>query len=262
MPNCRQLQHVATHKPDVLFSILKQIQSDADISCIQVADDDVSSCGEEHDDIIIQADDDVTVVEETMVGPSAAELESCKELIQFDHIYHKPTTSSQGQGQMSEVKLNPEPEVIQLVTQNEVIPSPQDMPPAPILDNALTEGDNTLIDIDDLLDLSSFNWDTMNNLDFEALTETSDITTSNIAPCTKPITEAIFPKTNSVNLNITSSVPLPPHVDMVSDYPSPTRSPLNDSVYGSDLGSPLSDDTSSFDHLWEDSFTELFPSLA
>merc|ERR1712004_710277 len=149
---------------------------------------------------------------------------------------------------------------------NEVICSSQDIS-TPVTDNSYTDNDTSLIDIDELLDLSSFNWDSMNNLDLEALTASSDnpdnITPSNIAPCTKSDTPvSILPKTNTVNVNITSSVPAPPQIDLSTDSYSLTTSPLNVSVYGSDMGSPLSDDTSSFDHLFEDSFTELFPSLA
>jgi len=264
MPNCRQLQRVATHKPDVLFSILKQIQTDANVSLIEVSADDGG------DDDIIAGSDDIIISEEEsepagLVGPTAAELESCKELIQFDHIYHKPTSTSPQQGQMSEVvevKIDPESES-EAVAQNEVICSSQDIS-TPVTDNSYT--DNALIDIDELLDLSSFNWDSMNNLDLEALTASSDtdnITPSNIAPCTKSNTSvSILPKTNTVNVNITSSAPAPPQIDLSTDSYSLITSPLNDSVYGSDMGSPLSDDTSSFDHLFEDSFTELFPSLA
>jgi len=179
MPNCRQLQRVATHKPDVLFSILKQIQTDANVSLIEVSADDGG------DDDIIAGSDDIIISEEEsepagLVGPTAAELESCKELIQFDHIYHKPTSTSPQQGQMSEVvevKIDPESES-EAVAQNEVICSSQDIS-TPVTDNSYT--DNALIDIDELLDLSSFNWDSMNNLDFEALTASSD-NPDNITP--------------------------------------------------------------------------------
>jgi len=272
VPNCRQLQRVATHKPDVLFSILKQIQSDASLNVIEVSADDGG------DDDIITGSDDIIIAEEGgvssgLVGPTAAELESCQELIQFgDHVYHKPTcTSPQPQGQtpevmseVVEVKIDPdtEPEDIQshAAAQNEFICS-QDVT-SPDTENT----DSDLVDIDELLDLSSFNWDSMNNLDFvEALTaaSSSDITAPDAAPCTtKSNAVSLLPKTNTVNVNITSSVAEPPQMDLSADSYTLTTSPLGDSVYGSDLGSPLSDDTSSFDHLFEDSFTELFPSLA
>jgi len=267
VPSCRQLQRVAPHKPDVLFSILKQIQTDANVSLIEVTADNGDN-GEGVDDIITGDDDDVIIssegeeCESYVVGPTAAELESCQELIQFDHIYHKWTSASpqgQDQGQMQseviEVKVDPESQESQDII-------------TPIADSSCTENinENALIsDIDELLDLSSFNWESMNNIDIEALTSAANdtITTTNIAPCTKTAPVSILPKTNTVKVNITSSVPAAPsQLDLSADSYSLTTSPLNDSVYGSDLGSPLSDDTASFDHLFEDSFTELFPSLA
>jgi len=273
VPSCRQLQRLAPHKPDVLFSILKQIQTDANVSLIEVSADN-GDVGEGVDDIITGDEDDVIITSEGeecksyVVGPTAAELESCQELIQFDHIYHKSTSANpqgQDQGQMQseviEVKVDPESQ------ESEVIP--QDIL-TPIADSSTyTENiqENALIsDIDELLDLSSFNWDSMNNIDIEALTSAANdsISTTNIqAPCTKPPPVSILPKKNTVNVNITSSLPAAPsQLDLSADSYSLTTSPLNDSVYGSDLGSPLSDDTASFDHLFEDSFTELFPSLA
>jgi len=274
VPSCRQLQRLAPHKPDVLFSILKQIQTDANVSLIEVSADN-GDVGEGVDDIITGDEDDVIITSEGeecksyVVGPTAAELESCQELIQFDHIYHKSTSANpqgQDQGQMQseviEVKVDPESQ------ESEVIP--QDIL-TPIADSSTYTEDvneNALIsDIDELLDLSSFNWDSMNNIDIEALTSAANdsITATNITPYSKPAPAAvsILPKTNTVKVNITSSLPAAPsQLDLSADSYSLTTSPLNDSVYGSDLGSPLSDDTASFDHLFEDSFTELFPSLA
>lgn len=272
MPGGDQLHRVATHsKPDVLLSILKQIQADASVNLVEI---DSISGGEP------SGDDAQTVAEETtspdvMVGPTAIELESVKELIQFDHIYYKPT-SPKGQGQPSTFVEGHVPEDIEVEIDSEVMTSSSE-------DDS--NSDTALLDIDELLDLTSFNWDSMNHFDFDALTESNDaltessdaLTESNdiapvessditpvtliTAPITKPTTE---PKSNAVNVNITTSCPAPSYVDFAPDYGLVHSPLLNDSVYGSDLseiGSPQSD-MSTIDDLWGDTFTELFPSLA
>jgi len=120
---------------------------------------------------------------------------------------------------------------------------------------------DNLLDIDELLDLSNFNWDSMNNFDFESLTDTAeDVATS--------VFKSDSQSGQSVNVNITATSTLPDSSGyaVIADASSPlsvmaASSPLNDSVYGSDLGSPAQSEAS-IDDLWEESFTELFPSLA
>merc|ERR1712038_1604165 len=112
----------------------KQIQTDANVSLIKVTTDNGDN-GEGGDDIITGDGDDVIIssegeeCESYVVGPTAAELESCQELIQFDHIYHKSTSASpqgQDQGQMQseviEVKVDPESQESEVIPQDILTP--------------------------------------------------------------------------------------------------------------------------------------------
>jgi len=269
----RSLHNLAPHrKPDVLYSILKQIQADASSKLV---DNNPDSNPAEYDEI--------TVVEETpspsntvCLGPSATELESVKELIQFDHIYYKPaTTASQPHVELGQVCENTEIHIVtdselptissmdtalpeSLAPEEAVMPIHTDTPvmPGPIHTDtpALQSVIDNLLDIDELLDLSNFNWDSMNNFDFESLTDTSE----DVAPS---VCKSDSQSRQSVHVNITATSTLPD----TSGYAvmADASSPLNDSVYGdsSDLGSPVQSEAS-IDDLWEESFTELFPSLA
>jgi len=134
------------------------------------------------------------------------------------------------------------------------------------------------LDIDELL-FSSFNWEKMSwDLDSLATATQAAVDSSNTVSESKPptcptSTSELSPepaKVNTVNVITTTNIcPPQDHPECPLGFDEVTHGldqPVirKDSGYGSELseaGSPMSSVSSGFEDLWEESLTELFPSL-
>ena len=189
------------------------------------------------------------ITSEQVVGPSTAELDSINELIHFDHIYYKPPVSV------------PEPMAVensQNVAPIIVIPDEDETSvnlPSP---TSSIEGNN--------VPMSEFS----ESIDFNDFDVIEELINQDLLPSDN--TAEILPSDNTSKA-CKSGLAI---IDSLGEslYMSPnfkgltvprTIGSLSDSGY-SDMGSPRSD-ISSLDsscqeeEMWEESFTELFPSL-
>lgn len=245
-----------------------------------------------------------------MVGPSAAELESLKELIHFDHEYFKVDSSTPCLSQTkspsqsvnsgaSSVQCNPGH--IPATTAGDpslTVKQESTTTQAIVADNHHTDGSldqSEPVNVSEL-DLASFLQQNMDSLmDLEALL----VAENEPMECDSSINSEDTPHVSQYNDtsladyvnkvepvwdSSQSSSPVNADIlnfeDDVHSRLSPCQflqepfltkssvSTLADSGYGSeisDVGSPASDSSAMFgdqDGLWEESFTELFPSLA
>ena len=223
-----------------------------------------------------------------VVGPTPAELESLKDLIKFDHIYYKTPKSTdlaEQDGKMVVVSL-PEPVESDDIDQPDTMESEVEISSSPqiVLDEDVMDlmDYETVASLSKLLDLDSF---LQGNLaeepaltDMAATTTTSDEMTKE-TPCvisqdTQPTITLTCPSRKrkaSLSSNDSSSTGNTPSLTVLGsddvfgmDASSPLMGNHSDSGYGSDMYamSPNSDASSLLgDDIWEDSFTELFPSL-
>lgn len=228
--------------------------------------------------------------EADLVGPTSTELESFKELMQFDHVYFKPQpkgkTNSNDQIIVSRRNL----ESVQKVTENgsnmknvqivitSDLPGPQCVKSDLVSKNSEINSFETInIDDYDSEMLNSLNFDLLDDLEniLKADTEGMSCPKNNCLQSQKKVQDVVKScgqKRKASQLEIeaivdtlTSDVPdkaMSDDSDYLSDIPSPynacspysvldSSSPLNDT----NIESPLADST------WEESFTELFPDL-
>ena len=233
-----------------------------------------------------------------VVGPTAAELESLKELIQFDHEYYKsepPTmnvsqyndkpqsnlsqVTTSGTAKMTESKCVTSSKVPSATESNSEnaanVASFQNstntvMPSESELEKYLERNFESLVDLNALLEESQ-----VGGLDQVASVSSEDKTihmnSESVLVTGRSVKEVnerlnLQPEVISFSDDLTSVIPYSPLQSLVDDEAS-LKTSISDSAYSSDLSdvnSPKSD-TSLFeesDILWEESFTELFPSLA
>jgi len=226
------------------------------------------------------------------VGPTATELESIKELIQFDHEYYKTESSiinsaQQGVTILKKIAPKSNQKIFSIPAQDAIMES--------VIEPVNLEDENETVCYAEL-DLASYLQENMGSLmDLESLLGASEIPDSSAAvtdACSED--EAVYspqnpPKSGTQTedqfTDSTSKMDINLDLDMFNFSEDlildPMQSPvhslneelpikpvpsLSDSAYGSDLsdvGSPRSDH-SIFDQdtIWHESFTELFPSLA
>jgi len=235
-----------------------------------------------------------------VVGPTPAELESLNELINFDHIYYKPAIPVIPKQESTELEPIIG-DTIEIISDDdsqdcEELPSSSDTHVICDTSRVSNESQNLVenvhssdsssgltsdipLDIEGLLDFSSINWDNM-SLDLDALASlTSDATqdiSMNICQPPESAVNSTSPeeylskptKLNNVNVNITSDIFTPNDhrlnlgdVTQGLDQHITIKEELGYGSEFSDAGSPMSSVSSHIDDLWEDSFTELFPSL-
>lgn len=243
----------------------------------------------------------------TVVGPTATELESIKELINFDHIYYKVPSGAYTDSVQEE---KPKSVYVSVTVAAEPITVQQQQVATPLVSSStnqntkediidLTQPQLDLpmdVNINDLLDMSSWN----ELMDIDDLLQRDLATTAEVKATTVTNTPVIAPATNisggvsliSKDSSIATSSkhqkslisrrkrkaeePITLETDnFITDHGLLSPSLLSfdsemsynneTSGYGSDLsdiGSPKSDISSALsDDLWEESFTELFPSL-
>lgn len=249
------------------------------------------------------ADKDCHATESTasLVGPTTAELESCKELIQFDHVYYKPPTTV---ATTSGVHAHQLP-VVQVPghhgQQSLLKPTPASGNSCKMecdIDTKVTSIPGCVSDMDfelninDIMELSN----SLEQLgDLEALLK--DDTKDRCPPQPEPMPQAVDMKqeeevivipdeeptpkqletchrdtkmeTNVISILDTSDLCVPDasyellsHLELHTAGRTSTESGCSSEL--SDALSPKSDISSmqdDSDNMWEDSFTELFPSL-
>ncbi len=286
---------------DVLLGLFEQFTAENEES--SSSDESSSSAGSsvQREDAISASVGEAGVV--TVVGPTATELESLNELIRFDHVYYKATTSSpetvelspvaadatspppslqttSGEAAVSVVKrLKPKP---QATTTQQQQQQPQLLLPTITLDDELSqESLARLLDLNSILeeDLLKQNDETLHmpalaSPEIAAPDNNTADTTGCIAVSkdtlqvpTDKLQSRKRKRQSSVNgYNLSQNTSLSPRAArLCSDDIMEELSPLYDSFYGSDVSdalSPRSDVTSPLGtDGWEESFTELFPSL-
>jgi len=177
-----------------------------------------------------------------MVGSSAKELESLNELIKFDHVYHKTQPAPRSIVAMDTIQQQQALPVTTAATTNNTVPTVS----VPSYD----DDNNGTLSLNDIESLANF----LNEDLLSMVTNICDISKESGNSGAIDATQ---------NSNMHKSIP-PPLTHMP---PVNTLSPgsYSDSGYSdlSDAASPRSDISSalSSDELWEESFTELFPSL-
>lgn len=236
-----------------------------------------------------------------MVGPSSKELESFKELMQFDHVYFKPQpkgkTNSSGQLKVSPNVLNKvkNESSIRKVTENGnnvknvqiVITS--DLPDVQYVKESdlIVPSQNSESNGMETINVDEYDSDMLNNLNFDLLEDLENILKADTDGLACPNNNYLQSqkdknglvvneknrqgqkrKTSEIETIVDTlkcNVPdkeLTVDSDYVSDIPSPYSA---SSPYSSQsLGSPLSDtniESPLTDSVWEESFTELFPDL-
>lgn len=228
-----------------------------------------------------------------MVGPSTEELDSFNELIHFDHIYYKtsdpnaappPAPETQNNPAVKTVKNNAQPKTVSIVkprVHNTPVQNHQ-------LDEIKTElNDDVCLDIDET-DLASLASQLEEIIDFDAIMNSDVVRTkSKVATSDSSCVLGLAdPTPNVISVDNVSAAPrkrkhdeistpglveslsFPDSMDDLGHVFSPPHPAQSESGYSSDLsdmGSPKSDisvDTAlGPDSLWEDSLSELFPSL-
>lgn len=235
-----------------------------------------------------------------MVGPTAAELESLKELIQFDHEYIKPVqvnfvpanTKAVAAPTKSVVKCNKPKKMVSVI--NVGVSNDQTEPVNSISQQTVTPAQDVSLDLPEFFesDILNFNTDLIKDLDLDKLLtggiidneipaevskpplqqqqqpiscsisqdnprkrKCSDVTDSSTAKCSKPIMQSATD--DFCFQTVVKFDDIFTHSDNVIQQ-SESVSEL------SEAGSPasvVSSSSSSHDDLWEESFSELFPTL-
>lgn len=233
-----------------------------------------------------------------MVGPTAAELESIKELIQFDHEYYKSEPPAMNVSQCNNkpqrnfsqnttsgsVKLTDSKFVTNQSVTCSTVSSPQNANTVTCFKNAATTVMPSESDLEKYLER---NLESL--MDLNVLLEESQVGDPNhmVSVCSedksvpmnddnklvtgileKEVDEKLNfkPEVISFSDDLTSVMPCSPLQSLVDDEAN-LKTSASDSAYSSDLSdmnSPKSDALwfEESDILWEESFTELFPSLA
>jgi hypothetical protein len=248
-----------------------------------------------------------------VVGPTTAELESLKELIQFDHEYYKSESpilvvsqqevksvqkicpkivkSKENNSEMVSIGEPPEDVDTKLCTKVTVSVTPPASNKDIISMDTTTSPDPLSWSETDLTDYFQNNLESL--MDLNCLLEESQLSNSDcvvsvysedeLAHDTMAVNTETAKSNSTVDsikvneFNLDSNMlqlgedmysPLPPSpIQSLVDTEFLAHKAISDSAYGSDLsdiGSPKSD-VSLFDEhdaSWEESFTELFPSLA
>lgn len=249
-----------------LLSIVQQINSKPET--------DVASKGSESSIITAQGNTPKITANSGLVGPTSAELESINELIKFDHVYYKHESSSVETGlekPTQAVKTNSQTKVNIHVTQD----IPNDIT---IDDSVKTEPELCAIDMIDETDLNDINLELLKDIenligiDFQDQIEQDSFESiSQNGQCVKSKQEVLVTKDTSSNRKRKRSEDASP-LSVTDMYESTDKlgqeaSVFNDSEFGSDFsdvcspyGSDISGDLN--DNPWEESFMELFPTLA
>ncbi len=242
-----------------------------------------------------------TDVQVKVVGPTTAELESINELIKFDHIYYKTPDSANKDNVVNVVKEEePKNVSVSVTVAAQPITSVQQQVTTPSAScptnqskevSGLTTPQLDLpVDINDLLDLSTDSWNQLIDLDVllqGELNLTAEVTAATVTDTCVTATntkssvsliskdksivknsssrkrKAVEPISMETNSVITNDQLLSPDSRLNFDMDLTSQSsPFSESCYSSDIGSPKSDISSALgDDIWEESFTELFPSL-
>lgn len=183
------------------------------------------------------------------MGPTPEELESFNELIQFDHVYFKPAAVKKN---ISIIKPSVKAHCLQKESTCTAIKKEKDTLQIPEDDLAtLSQTLEELIDLDSLVESSSpvtFN-SVDNNRKRKAQTDIAPVVQKKSQSCFPPLTHSSSLFHGSDHFGLEASL-------------SPVAS---ESGYCSDsiVGSPKSEVSSDLglDNAWEESFSELFPSL-
>lgn len=200
-------------------------------------------------------------VKDKVVGPTPEELESFNELIQFDHVYFKPSAPVQASSPSIKKNISILKPSVKAHCQKEVPASTQ---PETTLSLDIPEEDlaNLSQTLDELIDFDSLVADdckpqVLNSVDNRKRKASSAIETPVVKKhCAISDSSHEFFSANEQHFGLESSLS-PIHALNVaesgysSDSSGPIASPKSDTS-SSDLG---------LENSWEESFSELFPSL-
>lgn len=247
-----------------LLSIVQQISSKPDT--------DGASRGSDSSILTAQGNTPKITASSGVVGPTSAELESINELIKFDHVYYKHESSSVETGlEKPVVKTNSQTKVNVHITQE--IPTE-----ISIEESVKTEPELSAIDMINETDLNDINLELLKDIenligiDFQDQIEQDSFDSiSQNGQCVKSKQEVSVTKDTSLNRKRKRSEDASP-LSVTDMYESTDKlgqetSIFKDSEFGSDFsdvcspyGSDISGDLN--DNPWEESFMELFPTLA
>ncbi len=251
-------------QPDVFLGLLEQLQADN-------ASDEPGTPG---GPFIQQPDTEHTAVPADVVGPTAEELESFNELMKFDHgdhVYHKATPAGLTTSRATSAQSAAAGETAVRATDEQGSNQPTIVLQIPDVDLS-QEAFDRLFDLDSILEAD------LKQNEASALTPVSS-TTAPVVDCVSVSKDSLSVPTvtglKSRKRKMSDSKPSeavcfglsPRHQRLASDdIPSFDEMSLSPEYsYSSDLSdalSPRSDASSPLaDSGWEDSFTELFPSL-
>ena len=237
----------------------------------------------------------------SVVGPTTAELESCKELIQFDHVYYKaPSSVHIHQPPVAQAPCRQAQQSLLKPIASESSRMSSDV------DRTISDVDRTISDVDTMLTSSgvgSMMDFELNINDFMELSDSLDqlgelealLDDDLCSPCQPESVlqtadvkqeyelivipdddeEETTPKhcksdckkeTDAITVLETSEICVPDESYELLSHLERQSTSSNESGYSSDLSdvspkSEISSTQSESDYLWEDSFTELFPSL-
>ena len=211
-----------------------------------------------------------SILADAVVGPTTEELESLKELIRFDHVYNKQPANGavvkeEGEGAMISVQG-----VITDITKglDEVVDTGVEFPEGFIdmLDtDSIVDLDNLLKTLETAVQPLQLSGDAVSMVLGDTPSPVSTVLDDTPPPCIDSISSKPCHVTSSSSSSTRKTSEL-------SDLPEPygsldsglTQSLFDDSDYSSDVSSPLSTVSANLEDdsgLWEDSFSELFPSL-
>lgn len=180
-----------------------------------------------------------------MVGPTATELESFKELIEFDHVYFKPNSNICNAKPARSLLSQPAKKAVSLLNPKPAAPSLKVAETFDVTDvdfSTLSESLESLEDLDQLC-VTALSQTSNNNTDNSFLEDEPDSKKCKLSPI---VGTSLY---DELDLDIYSSPE--------ARHPSDAGYSSDQSIASpkSDISYPLSDD------LWEESFSELFPSL-
>jgi len=235
---------------DELLGLLGQLNQAAVSGAIRL----LSSEGEEEQrgGTLVPGDEEDQPRQQGLVGPTAAELESIKELIQFDHEYLKPVLDVQNNSAINGISLV-----------DNTACATQDTAQMPLtMDSVMTS--ECITQIGEMDTVQSFKTEGEDEMDL-LLGMANDKSTFDDFESCNPLTSD-----TSFTCDLKELMGL---VNSTKDYDSHSLSGKSECGSGSDSGisdaprSPFSDEGGPFDSpglgdgLWEESFTDLFPSL-
>ena len=204
-----------------------------------------------------------------VVGPKAEELESIKELIRFDHVYYKPDQPKVATVVKSSQPTEENVPVVDLTAENDNVVELFDVTESDVSSveqNSANEEIPDTFDIDNILELLTT--DTVSVVAGDSGEKDTDISKEEPAKKRQKVSD------NGESVQNKNIELLPEHFDFNTDYDlgfqqdlvtphSPLARSPSESGYSSDGGipSPKSDISSPLSNEWEESFTQLFPSL-